>query len=1122
MSSDGSHEDLNTGQERVNFDTFNPNEEVKSQSLNDSSFYMKEALPRSPLVSPDDRMFSGSILHAIISYNEFHNKPVLSIASTQPQFSAVKEQETMTANYTNHTGGEFLPTHAKNKTQKSYASGPLKTRPSTQIRTSLSNMAFPPQQQQPFFTSTTNQSPEKQPMIPPPSSDEEASKSKRVVTKPDDDTVHIEKVSISFRAPDQIPLTEAKQVETLKTDIFYKFPNFETKNLHLPPSDENRKRPPRKSIFQKLVQTPRSQRSIVKCFESDGSSVEVRRKTLGLVEDKAFFQKDSLLFKKFHHHPDHSPPIPRLTRLLRKHAATGTLSRQETAGMLSLINIIQKRNMNIFQRLQSKIGKYFERLANHLSLIRTRPKHKIKPFRPDDPFRVFWDAFILIFIMYDLIMMPFELSFGMVESKPIEAVDTVVTIFFLVDIFVNFHTAHYLDGLLVFNQKEIVHAYLSGWFWVDLFASFPYHWMSDHIQDPSQSHTYSFNHIQARYLEGRTFLRLIKLIRFLRLFKLKRVVEKLHGAFDIHNPVVAGSLNLLKLCIVITFLAHWCACGWYFFVLGSEGENWLTKINLEGSALNNQYITSLYYTFTIMLTVGFGDITPDNKNEKIFAIFVMLLGGCVFGYVMNYIGIILYSLEDEKSKIRKKVSSLSRYMQKEGLAKDVQHDVKKYLEFLFESETKMKQTDKDLINMLSSDLKGRVYEQINGKLVYGNSVLMENFSKKLLYQVTGRIEERTYVPGQKVFEVSDTEGCIYFVSKGTIDFYLPKCHNVALSLNQGDHFGEVAFFTEMPRTLTAKSLNYSRLLILNRDKFVETLNDFPLDREVFCMIRDKILLYNDLSALKLKCSGCDEDNHVLEICPQIRFAPDRESAARKHLNKLKVFKKDFTRRNRIRFHARECLDDLVFEAENIAKNYHLELLEIQEINKVEEEEENREETDEEGSVQSDQVPVRGGKGKTGATYVKNIHIISSFLKKAQQKQQKRSKTIPDKDSSGVKNIWMALYNLHSEGLKALKKNLTEIGLETVTQELGAENPIQVNEVVDFEFDKVRNYEMYFYHNNISKIQDRINRKKRFLVQPSEEILNLRTHLKRFFITFEKQKNKTRKNSRGKSVFALLG
>lgn len=42
-----------------------------------------------------------------------------------------------------------------------------------------------------------------------------------------------------------------------------------------------------------------------------------------------------------------------------------------------------------------------------------------------------------------------------------------------------------------------------------------------------------------------------------------------------------------------------------------------------------------------MCTVGYGDITPKNKNEIAFSIIVMLLSSIVFAYSLNTMGNII-------------------------------------------------------------------------------------------------------------------------------------------------------------------------------------------------------------------------------------------------------------------------------------------------------------------------------------------------------------------------------------------------------------------------------------------------------------------------------------------------
>ena len=41
------------------------------------------------------------------------------------------------------------------------------------------------------------------------------------------------------------------------------------------------------------------------------------------------------------------------------------------------------------------------------------------------------------------------------------------------------------------------------------------------------------------------------------------------------------------------------------------------------------YVTALYYTFSSLTTVGFGNVSANTMGEKIFSVVIMLIGGRV-------------------------------------------------------------------------------------------------------------------------------------------------------------------------------------------------------------------------------------------------------------------------------------------------------------------------------------------------------------------------------------------------------------------------------------------------------------------------------------------------------------
>jgi hyperpolarization activated cyclic nucleotide-gated potassium channel 2 len=81
-----------------------------------------------------------------------------------------------------------------------------------------------------------------------------------------------------------------------------------------------------------------------------------------------------------------------------------------------------------------------------------------------------------------------------------------------------------------------------------------------------------------RILRIMKFFRFIKVMKLLRVLKLKKIFGKLEDYIDLSDAMVT-LYSLLKLTMLMLFVAHWLACIWHLiadYEENSGAESWLT------------------------------------------------------------------------------------------------------------------------------------------------------------------------------------------------------------------------------------------------------------------------------------------------------------------------------------------------------------------------------------------------------------------------------------------------------------------------------------------------------------------------------------------------------------------
>lgn len=174
-------------------------------------------------------------------------------------------------------------------------------------------------------------------------------------------------------------------------------------------------------------------------------------------------------------------------------------------------------------------------------------------------------------------------------------------------------------------------------------------------------------------------------MRLLRVFKLRKLLYQIEEF--IMSDIVNAIISFLKVIVIILLIAHWIAC--LFYYIGSiELDNsplcWLTIAKMQDSSTYDKYVVSLYWAFTTMTTVGYGDIAPYTMNEKIYAIFSMLIACGVFAYVVGSIETIARRQSTMASVFKEKILHVNQFLMYKQIPKYLRLKVRRYLEYMFE------------------------------------------------------------------------------------------------------------------------------------------------------------------------------------------------------------------------------------------------------------------------------------------------------------------------------------------------------------------------------------------------------------------------------------------------------
>jgi len=502
---------------------------------------------------------------------------------------------------------------------------------------------------------------------------------------------------------------------------------------------------------------------------------------------------------------------------------------------------------------------------------------------PHGNLRLAWTFFGLLAICWDLIFIPLQM-FDINEQVDnlINVMSIVVFIYWMLDVPATFITGFDRGGILEMRMRAIAQNYIRGWLMLDLIVLFLdviiFVVLSTNAasQDGGSDSMGSFRLARA--------LRLMRFLRLLRLHKMANLAAEILDRFKTDSFLL--TMNILRSLAAVLALNHYMSCCFLGIAVFAEEDGemtWIEIAGLEKTDFWTQYLSALHWSLTQFMPAT-NNIAPNTAEERVFAIFVVLLGLAVFSSFVSGVTNTVNQLRQIHTEHFKQESRMKSFLTQKSVSVDVWCRVQKFCRLrILLDKISLKEADIPMLKDLPQGLRVKLHQEIYMPTLISARWMSEEFLELdeplMLKLCDGVLKEKVATATQDIFMEGGECREVVIPTKTERDpVYTSSGLGNIERIEQDTWLCELCLWTKWEYRGSLEACDVTHYMVIPGEEFSTTIAS--AGGRLFQLIRTIGLLYIAvIEAKDSKDSG--EDTVVTDLPIAAEKAEDmRERAAR--------------------------------------------------------------------------------------------------------------------------------------------------------------------------------------------------------------------------------------------------